>query len=138
MKRIVQKNNDSATIDNMAFNEKSGAQKNMEVGRHLLPLDDGAGAKTTNAATARALPAKGKCIAVYNNAATVAAITLGEDSTVAALAAGAVDAVGPGHVGIPCTPNDWTYIACYDKQWVRASAATLMVFLIADDSEVRS
>lgn len=134
-KRKVKNNIDQASIENQAYNEKAGAQKNMEVGRSLLPLDDGAGAKTTNAATARSIP-KGRNLAVFNNAATVAAITLGDESTVAALAPGAVDAVGNGHVGIPCTPNDWTFIACWDKTFVRASAATLLVFVIADDTDV--
>lgn len=133
-KRKVQNNIDQASIENQGFNERSGAQKNMEVGRQVIALDDGAGGKTTNATTAKALPKMGCNVAVYNNANTVAAITLGEDNGVAALAAGVTDAAGPGHVGIPCTPNDWTYIACWDKTWIRASAATLLVFIIADDS----
>lgn len=133
-KRKVSNNIDQASIENQAYNERAGAQKNMEVGRQLLPLDDGAGGKTTNATSARALPSAGKNLAIFNNSTSVAAVTLGENSGVTALAPGATDAVGPGHVGIPCTPNDWTFIACWDKTWVRASSATLLVFLIADDS----
>lgn len=134
-KRKVQNNIDQASIENQAYNEKSGAQKNAEVGRYLVPLDDGAGAKTTNAATARSIP-KGRNLAVYNNAGAVGAITLGDESSVAALAPGVTDALQNGHVGIPCAPNDWTYIACWDKTFVRASAATLLVFIIGDDTAV--
>lgn len=135
-KRKSSKNIDVPSIDNMSFNEKTGAQKNMEVGRLHLPLDKGDSTKTTDASTACALPYKGACLAVYNNSGTVGAITIGEDNTVAALAPGAVDAIGLGHVGVPCGPNAWTFIACFDKQWVRSTSSALLVFLIADDTTV--
>lgn len=126
---------DASTIANLMFNIAAGAQKNMEVGRHLLPLGDGAGGFTTNATTAKVLPSKGKNLAVYNNAGAVGSITLGEDNTVAVLASGVTDA--SGHVGIACKPNDWTYIACAEQNWVITSAATLLVYLIDDDSSIK-
>lgn len=132
-KRKVRNNIDQASIENQGYNERAGAQKNMEVGRNLQPLNSGTGSFTTDASSAKALPGKGKNIAVYNNSSSVAAVTLGEDATIAALASGACDA--QGHVGIPCPPNEWSFIACWDKQWVRTSASTLLVFLIADDSD---
>lgn len=135
MKRNIQQNQDPASIDSTTYNVQAGAQKNMEVGRNLKPLKANATTWTTDASTARALSGKGKNIAVYNNAATVAAVTLGTDSSMAALAAGACDA--NGNVGIPCAPNDWTYIACADKQFVKATVNTLLVFEIVDDSTVQ-
>lgn len=135
-KRLVQSNIDTHSIENQSYNQEAGAQKNMEVGRRLLPLDNGAGGKTCDASTARGLPAKGKCLAVYNNAGTVGSITLGTDATVASKSAGAVDATS-GEAGVACKPNDWTYIACFDKQWVIASANTLFVYLILDGSSVQ-
>lgn len=126
---------DPSSMGNLIYNNAAGAQKNAEVGRHLKPLNDGAGGFTTNATSIKTLPALGKNIAVYNNAGTVASVTLGETSGQASLAAGVCDA--SGHVGIPCQPNSWTYIACNMSQYVIASAATLMVFVITDDTYIR-
>jgi hypothetical protein len=123
---------DPSIIDAMVYNNAAGSRKSSEVGRHLLPLGDGLGAFTTDASSRRVLPSKGVCLAVYNNSAALGSITLGEDNTVVSLAAGATDA--SGHVGIPCTPNRWTYIACAEQNWVISSAATLLVFLIDDDT----
>lgn len=128
---------DQGTIQNNQYNEAAGSQKNSEVGRHLLPIPfQGEGiAYTTDASTVRVLPRKGMNLAVYNNAGAVGSITLGEDGTIATLAPGVTDAAG--HVGIPCTPNQWTYIACSTQQWVIASAATLLVFIIDDNSSIK-
>jgi hypothetical protein len=127
---------DQATIDNLTYSESAGARKSAEVGRHLLPLPDGAAGFTTNATTALILPSAGKNLAVYNNAGAVGSITLGEDNTVTSQAPGAVQA-GTQHVGIACPPNAWTYIATGNQNWVIASAATLLVYLIDDDSMIR-
>lgn len=135
MQRNSKKNIDPSSISNQTYNEQSGAQKNMEVGRHLKPLKSSATAFTTDASTARALPKKGCNLAIYNNAGAVAAVTLGDDAAMAALAAGTCDAAG--NVGIPCPPNQWTYVACADRQFVRTSAATLLVFIIEDDTSVK-
>jgi hypothetical protein len=136
IKRIIQENQDNGSLDSTQYNKQAGAQKQVDVGANLKPLNASATTYTTDASTAKALSGKGKSIAVYNSAGTAAAITLGTDNTVAALAPGACDA--NGNVGIPCAPNDWTNIACYDKQWVRSSAATLMVFEIVDDTSVQT
>lgn len=135
-KRLVKINIDSHSIENQSYNEEAGAQKNMEVGRRLLPLDDGVGGKTCDASTARGLPSKGKCLAIYNNSSSLASITLGVDATVTSKASGAVDATSK-EAGVACKPNDWTFVACYDKQWVISSASTVLVYLISDRSEVR-
>lgn len=128
---------DPASIHNLEYNDAAGSKKVSEVGRHLLPIpfiNAGAVAYTTNATTARPVPNQGRNLAVYNNAGAVGSITLGEDATITSLAAGVTDATG--HVGVPCMPNAWTYIACASQQWVIASAATLLVFLIDDNSTV--
>lgn len=127
---------DTSMLDNLIYNEAAGARKSINVGQHLLPLGDGAGGFTTNATTAKILPAGGRNLAVYNNSSTVASITLGEDNTVTAQAAGAIQA-GTAHVGIPCIPNAWTYIAAGPQNWVIASNASLLVFLIDDDSNIK-
>lgn len=126
---------DPASIEGLSYNNAAGSRKSSEVGRHLLPLGDGAGAFTTNATVIKVLPALGKNLAVYNNSGTVASITLGESSGQASLAVGATDA--SGHVGIPCQPNAWTYIACNMSQWVIASSANLLVFIIDDETYIR-
>lgn len=134
------KTQDPSSIANFTYNEASGAQKNTEVGRKLLPLGDGASGFTTNATTARKLPAQGKNLAVYNNAGAVGSITLGTNTpALVSQAPGAVQVSTDGQsVGIPCAPNDWTYIACGELDWVIASAATLLVFLIEDDTYIRT
>lgn len=129
---------DPSIIENLQYNDPAGSKKVSEVGRHLLPLtyiSGGVTAYTTDATTIKALSSKGACLAVYNNANAVGSITLGEASTQASLAAGVTDATG--HVGIPCPPNAWTYIACGNQNWVIASAATLLVFLIEDNSSIK-
>jgi hypothetical protein len=130
-----QKIQDPSTISNLEYSDAAGSKKVSEVGRHLLPIGDGAGGLTTNATTARILPKQGACLAVYNNAGAVGAITLGNDNTVTAQAPGAVDT--NGNPGVACAPNAWTYIACSNQQWVIASAATLLVYLIDDNSYIR-
>lgn len=129
---------DPATIHNLEYNNAAGSQKVSEVGRRLLPLkfiSGGAVAYTTDASTKRVLDSPGKLLAVYNNANAVGSITLNESTAIVSLAAGATDS--SGHVGIPCAPNAWTYIACDKSNWVISSAATLLVFLIDDETSIK-
>lgn len=127
---------DPSIIDALIYNEASGARKSIPVGPHLLPVPDGASGYTTNVTTAKILPTPGKSLAVYNNSAAVHAITLGEDNTVTAQAAGAIQA-STQHVGIACTPNAWTYISCGPQNWVIADSALLLVYLIDDETSIR-
>jgi hypothetical protein len=135
LKRNIKGNRtyDSSIIEANIYSESAGAQKNSEVGRCLVAIPNAANG-TTNATTAIALPSKGRNLAVYNNSGSLESITLGKDSSVASLAPGITDI--NKNVGIPCMPNEWTYIACNDKQWVIASAATLLVFLIEDETSI--
>jgi len=139
-KRVIkgQAVQDPSTIAAHTYNEAAGAQKNTEVGRHLMPIQTSSTTWTTDATTARKLPSKGRNLAVYNNAGAVGSITLG-DATYppTSQAPGAVQASTEGrNVGIACPPNDWTYIACGDQDQVIASAATLLVYLIDDPTSV--
>jgi hypothetical protein len=132
-------NIDPNAIENNTYNDAAGSRKVSEVGRHNLPfpmISGGTTAYTTNLTTALPLPKKGMGLAIYNNSGTVHSVTLGESvsSPAAALAAGVTDAAG--HVGVPCTPNAWTYVATGTKTWVITDSASLLVFLISDNSEI--
>ena len=85
--------------------------------------------------TARVLPNAGLNLAVYNNSGTMQTITTGRDNSVAPQAAGVTDA--NGRVGIPCTPNSYTYIACDSDNWVVSNSANLMIFIIDDETSVK-
>lgn len=142
-KRIFGKTQDPSAIANHTYNEPAGAQKNAEVGRHLKPLNSDATTFTTDATAVRNLPSKGKNLAVYNNAAAVGSITLGfaintgTELTPTVQAPGAVQANTNGqNVGIACKPNDWTYIACAEQDQVIASAPTLLVYIIDDNTSI--
>lgn len=79
-----------------------------------------------------ALPNMGRNLAVFNKDTSAHAITLGEDNTTVPLAIGVTDA--DGHVGIPCTAGEWTYIAAASQTWVITDSNKLVVFLIDDDT----
>jgi len=102
----------------------------------LKTISGGATAYTTDASTIKVLDNLGACLAVYNNSSTVHAVTLGEAATQTALAAGVTDA--NGHVGIPCMPNAWTYIACATSRYVITDSASLLVFLIDDNTTIQN
>lgn len=128
---------DPSAIYNNTYSEASGAEKNISVGPHLLPLPAGGGNFTTTPTTATMMPSAGKNIAVFNSHTTqVHSITMGEDNTVTAQVAGAIQA-GTQHVGIPCTPNDWTYLSCGLQTWIIAESTDLKVFLIDDESSIK-
>lgn len=130
---------DPSSLANLEYNDAAGSKKVSEVGRHLLPLqyvDTGVIKWTTDASTAVALQNMGACLAVYNKDTSVHAVTLGEDGTVSAQAAGAVD-LATGHVGIACAPGAWTYIACANQNWVITDSNKLLVYLIDDNTYIR-
>lgn len=130
---------DPSNIDNLEYNNQSGATKTAEVGRYLVPLkyvSGGTVTYTTDASTARIVDNLGTNLAVYNNSSSLGSITLGPGpSAPTSLAAGVTNATG--QVGIPCMPNSWTYIAMYKNQWVISSASTLLTFIIDDNSNIK-
>jgi hypothetical protein len=140
--RSVQGGNpyDPSGIASMEFNPAAGSQKVSEVGRSLLPLKYIAGGTTltytTDASTARILDNPGTCLAVYNNSGSIGSITLGSGNSAPTVLAPGVTNVNGG-VGIPCAPNSWTYIACSANNWVIASAATLLVFVVEDNTAIK-
>jgi hypothetical protein len=128
---------DPSSIDLLEYNNAAGSKKVSEVGRALIPISyisAGALAYTCDASTARNLGFAGKCLAVYNNAGSVGSITLGT-SAPTSLAPGVTNV--SGQCGIACMPNAWTYIACNNNNWVISSAATLLVYVIDDDTQIK-
>lgn len=126
---------DPAAIDVLVYSDQSGANKIAEVGRSLLPLGDGAGGFTTDASTARILPGAGKNLAIFNSDTGLHAVTISASGDTSALAAG--DADSDGNVGIACPPGIYTYVACYQSNWVIADSDTLFVYIINDSTSIR-
>jgi hypothetical protein len=122
---------DSHSIESLGYNLSAGAFKNLTVGPKLNPLNSNGSTYTTNATTANDLGQPGKQLAVYNNSNAVGSITT-SPSAIASLAPGTTDV--NGNVGVACPPNAWIYIAMGDDVFVIASAATLLVYEIEDDS----
>lgn len=122
---------DSSSLESLGYSLSAGGFKNVAVGPKLKPLQTNATTFSTNATTAVNLAVPGKMLAVYNNANAVGSITT-SPTAVASLAAGVTDA--SGNVGVACPPNAWTYIAMGDDIFVIASASTLLVYLIEDDT----
>jgi hypothetical protein len=122
---------DPGQTDSLVYNSAAGAYKQMQIGAHLKPFTPDGSTFSTNATTSVNLGQPGQMLAVYNNSGTLGSVTVSLLS-VASLAAGVTDAAG--NVGIACPPNAWTYISMADSIWVIASAATLLVYLIDDDT----
>ncbi len=134
-KRVVDLNTlaDPNSIESTEFNWQSGGKKSLHIGPHLLPIPTGAASWTTNASARLGLPVAGMNLAVYNNAGAVGSVSIG-DNTITALAAGAVDA--SGRVGVACPPNAWTYISMGNNRFVITTAATLLTYIIEDDTSI--
>ena len=126
-------NYDSQTTASNTYNDYAGAQKNVEVGAVLQPIRTGSG-WSTDASTTKELPS-GTQLAIYNNSGTLGAVAFGDLSSVAVGAAGSVD--GSGSPSIPCKPNEWTHICCGTRTFVKTSAATLLVFVVQDDTVLK-
>lgn len=117
-----------------SYNDPAGGQKNLQVGPKLLPIQTAPTTWTTSATTATAV-SKGAQLAVYNNSGTLYGLRCGADNTVAAGAAGTVDA--NGKVSIACKPNDWTYISVAKDNWIIAENAALQIYVIDDHTHYR-
>lgn len=110
------------------FNNQAGGQKVLNIGHHLIPLSD----NTTTAATVKAVE-PGMTVAIYNNSGTAGSVNIGSANTITSLAIGVVSG---DSVGIACKPNDWTYVAMYDKKYIITSAPTLICYLVKDDTRI--
>lgn len=118
---------DQGLIENIIFNDPAGGQKNVSVGPVLEPIFAN-GAYTTNLTSAT--PVYGCNLAVYNNSGSLHTITFG-DSGVTVLGPGATNS--SGFVGVPCPPNQWTYLSAGENTHAIASSAALLVFRIRDE-----
>jgi len=123
---------DPDQIKSVEYNPASGGQKSLTVGPRLIPIQI-AGGYTTNVSTKTALPYLGANLAIYNNAGAVGAVTIG-DTTITALAPGAVDA--NGNVGAACPPNAWSYLSAGNNQFIISTASTLLVYIIEDPTRI--
>ena len=68
----INSTNDPSSIQALTYNHQTGAQKNMEMGHHLIPIPTSSTTFTTDASvSAVALPSKGLTLAIYNNSGTL-------------------------------------------------------------------
>jgi hypothetical protein len=125
---------DPSSIDCVRYNLLAGADKIVNVGPKLIPIQIAGGYTTNVSGTPVALPVLGKNLAIYNNSGTVGTVTIGNVSTITSQAIGASDTMG--NVGIPCKPNDWTYLSMGINQYIISSAATIFVYIIEDSSHI--
>ena len=126
---------DPSSLDAIIYSRQTSGFKVSETGSTLMPLNTGA-AYTTNAVAGVTLPKQGCLLAIYNKDTSVHAVTLGLNaaSVSAALALGVTDA--NGNVGVPIAPAQWVYLSCFTDQYVITDSAQLLVFMVADDSQI--
>jgi hypothetical protein len=125
---------DVGSIEDSSYNETAGARKVVDVGPYLLPLDDGAGGKTTDASAIRALQL-GVQLYLYNNSGVVASARFSNSSSATALTPGAVDGA-TGDVGVPLPPNSYTKLTNYTNRYLITSASTVIVMKVQDGSRL--
>ena len=132
--RVVDNNflQDPMQIEAVQNNPASGGKKVLPVGPKLNPIQI-SGGYTTNVTALTALPALGLNLAIYNNAGTAASVTIG-GSTTTSLAIGATDA--NGNVGVALPPNSWTNLSMGNNQFIIASAATVIVYIVEDPTRL--
>lgn len=135
----LERKTDNATVISagaataVEYNPQSGGQKSLIVGPRYIPIPIVAGgvpAYTTNVTTATGLPKLGLNLAIYNNAGAAGSVTVGQSAAVTSQAIGVSDA--NGNVGVACAPNAWTYLSMGNNQWIIASAATIIVYMMED------
>lgn len=129
---INKRSDDPSSIQSQSWNMQVGAQKNMEMGHHLIPIPLATGF-TTAATTIRAVP-KGVTLAIYNPTGTAISARVSADSAAAALAIGVVDAV-TGDVGVAVPPNSYLYLATFDKSYIITGAGAI-TYIVADDTVI--
>lgn len=127
------RNFDSQHAASNTYNDYAGAQKNLSVGPVLQPIRNGS-SWTCDATAVKELPS-GTQIAIYNNDTAVGAVAFSSTSTVTIGAVGSVDA--NGSPTIACKPSDWTYLCCGERTFIQTSAATLLVYVIQDDTVLK-
>lgn len=132
-RKAKNENFDPQVAASNTYNDIAGGQKNIDIGPKLLPIKLSETSWTTDGSTARQVQ-KGTSIALFNNGTVAYTITFGQDNTVTAGAAGAVDA--NGNVSIPCKPGTWSYVAAGNDTWLITNNALLLVFIIDDHTKL--
>lgn len=117
---------DAGNIQSYQSNPYSGGQKNLSVGPEFLKQVGDVFISGRDVSGAGESIQPGAIIWIYNNSATVAWLAL-------STAAIAVAPTGFTN-GIPLTPNAWTQLSAGENNSVRASAATVGLFEVKDDS----
>jgi hypothetical protein len=129
LRRRANTNFDSGSVD-YSYNDPAGAIKVVPAGPFLRPLDSST--LTCDASTKTKMSLRGVMLAIYNNDTSVHSITIG-DSTITALGAGVI---GGTFVGIPCVPNQYTYVNTYIYDYIITDSNKLLVFIVEDDTKM--
>lgn len=130
-KRVLGKssNTDSASISATENNTLTGSKKVTEVGP-AFQLPPGAASVTPrDASTAVTQYPLGANLMIYNNSASVAWIGM------APLSADVPAAPGPTNA-IPLKPADWTRISLGLNHFVKTSAATALIYILDDQTNL--
>lgn len=117
-------NFDTNSATSNAYREYSGSQSQSPSGWAREP-----GAQLHDATTAKKIPPGTNC-AVYNNSATVAFIVF-YSSSGSALNADATD-------GLPVPPNSYIYLNSHNNDLVKASAATVLIYPMIDETNYQT
>jgi hypothetical protein len=134
-KRVGKKTNyDSQLTASNTYNDYAGGQKNISVGPVLESIRIGSTWSTDASTTALEVPA-GSQVAIYNTSATAGVVRFGKDSTVVSGTVGSFDA--EGSPSIPCRGQDWTYLCCGERNFIKTSANTLIVYILKDDTVLK-
>jgi hypothetical protein len=134
-KRILTSAIDAGSSEGVIYNKYAGAQKNIEVGSNLKPIKLSETSWTLDATTARRV-GKGAQVFIYNNSSTVYTVRFGSTSSVTSGAVADIDA--NGQATLPCKANDWTRVSSGTLDWMIANNASLLVYLLIDDTEIRT
>lgn len=117
MKRVANKSFDTNDAQSNCYNEQAGGFKQVNVGPKLKYLGTAASALVIGT---------GKQIALYSAAS--ATVTMGGSSVISL-------ALGAG--GIPIIAGVWNYLSMGEDSHIIASAGTVYIFEIVDDTFLR-
>lgn len=119
---------DQGAIASTQANHYSGGHKVMDVGPEFQKQvgNDFCSGRDVSGANEPVVP--GSILYFYNNAATVAWVTL--STTAKSAPTGFTD-------GIPLRPNNWTYLSAGENSFVRSSAATVALYEPKDDTVIK-
>lgn len=111
---------DSHTIDNIEYNEFSGAQKNFEVGPALKYVDE---------LTSATAICPGDQLFIFKPSAGIAYVTMGDDNSI-------VNAGAPSADTFPVFGESYTRISAADYKYI-IGAAGIHLYILRDDTQER-